>query len=258
MNHMRLAYIVETHPTDHSVDLVMVDDGTRYLGVQVLAQNASTRSGVVDMPKIDRGKDKWDITKVTGQDMKALVGFVGGNPVVMGTLFPQVNQMLLKDPQARRYRHQSDVETLIDGDGNMQITHPSGTYIRIGEATDADKLDGKYADKSATDRNTSRKVNIHIGMAGGVLELTLSPEGAVSLKCAKGVTVEAGEEVHVKAPSVKLETPKVTATQDVEIQGNLKVDGDTSVQAITSRDRDISSTHRHKNSGGPAIGGVPV
>jgi phage baseplate assembly protein gpV len=248
--HHRLAIIVETHPQDHSVDLVMLDDGARYLGVQVLAHNASTRSGMVDMPKLDRGKDKWNITKITGQEMKALVGFVGGQPVVIGALFPQVNQMLLKDPQARRYRHQSDVETLIDGDGNMQVRHPSGTYIRIGESVDADTLDGKFADKSATDRNTDRRVNIHIGLADGVLELTMTPSGAVTLRCNQGVTVEAGQDSTIKAPNLTLDA-NVTVTKNFTVQGS------TSLQAVTSRNKDISSTHTHIGvTPGPAPTGV--
>jgi hypothetical protein len=236
---LRVAIIVETHPEDHSVDLVMLDDGSRHIGVQVLAQNASARTGTLDMPKIVPPGDKWDITKTNGQDMKAVVAFVGRTPVVVGTLFPQVNQVLLKDPEARRYRHQSDVETLIDGAGNMQITHPSGTYIRIGETTAADTLAGKHADDNATDRNTGKRVNIHIGMAGGALELTMTPGGAVALRCNQGVTVDAGQGVTVKAPSVTLDTPNTTLT------GNLTVQGSTSLQAVTSRGKNISSTHVH-------------
>ena len=242
---LRQAIIVDTHPEDHSVDLVMLDDGTRHIGVQVSSMGGSARSGVVDLPAVPPSDDKWDITKRNGQDMQALVAFVGRNPVVVGMLYPQVNQMLLKDPKARRFRHQSDVETLIDGDGNMQVMHPSGTYIRIGEAIDADTLDGKYADKSATDRNTGRAVNIHIGMAGGALELTMSPSGGVSLRCNQGVDI--------KAQSVTLDTPITTLT------GKLVVQGDTELQAVTSRDHDISSTHVHTGvlPGGATTGTPP-
>lgn len=236
---LRQAIIVESHPTDHSVDLVMVDDGTRHLGVQVATMNGSARSGTVDLPEVPKRDNKWDITQRTGQDMQALVAFVGRNPVVVGMLYPQVNQMLLKDPKARRFRHQSDVETLIDGDGNVQLTHPSGTYIRIGEAIDSDTLNGKHADSSATDRNQSKAVNIHIGMAGGSLELTLSPAGAVSLRCNQGVSIEAGQASTFKAPWITLDTAETTIT------GNLTVQGDTSVQVIESRGHDISSTHVH-------------
>jgi len=249
---LRQAIVVEVHPQDHSVDLVMLDDGTRHIGVQVSTPNGSARSGMVDLPAVPNSGDKWDITKRNGQDMQALVAFVGRSPVVVGMLYPQVNQMLLTDPRARRYRHQSDAETLIDGDGNMQVTHPSGTYIRIGEAIDADTLTGKHADTSATDRNQSKRVNIHIGMAGGALELTMTPDGAVSLRMNQGLSIDAGMAVTVKAPSVTLDTPTTTLT------GDLHVEGSTTVKAITSNGKNISSTHVHADSGGPSVGGPPV
>lgn len=244
--------VVATHPDDHSVDLVL-SDGRRLTGVQVSTSNGSTRSGTFDMPAVPEKADKWDITKLTGQDQIALVDFVDGIPVVTGFLFPQVSQMTFNDPKMRVDRHQSDVMSSIDGDGNIQITHPSGTYIRIGETPDKVDMAAKNTDASlAVDRNTGRKVNIRIGLAGGVLELTMTPTGAVSLKCAQGINIEAGEPVVVKAPAVTLDTPSTTLTGDLDVQGS------TTVKAITSNGKNISNTHQHLNSGGPGTGGVPA
>ena len=247
----RIGIVVATHPEDHSVDIVMADDGSRLVGVQVATPNGSTRSGTVDMPEIKPTGDKWDITKPTGQDMKAIVSFVGTNPVVTGFLFPQINQMLLKDGKARRYRHQSDVETLIDGEGNIQITHPGGTYIRIGEAVEADALAGKFADKSATDRNTGKQVSVHIAMAGGKATLTFAPDGSISLKTQSTVGIEAQGAVTIKAPDITLDAPQTRITGDVLIEGA------TTLKGITSNGKNISDTHTHLNSGGPGTGGVP-
>ena len=249
---MKKGIVVATHPGDHSVDLVLAD-GRRLTGVQVATPNGSARTGTFDMPAVPERADKWDITKPNGQDQIALVEFVDGIPVVTGFLFPQVSQMTFDDPKMRVTRHQSDVMTSIDGDGNIQISHPSGTYIRIGESPDKVDMGAKNTDGSlATDRNTGRKVNIRVGLAGGVLELTMTPDGAVSLKCAQGVSIEAGEPVQVKAPAVTLDTPTTTLTGDLDVQGS------TTVKAITSNGKDISSTHRHLNSGGPGTGGVPA
>lgn len=249
---MKKGIVVATHPSDHSVD-VLLSDGRRLTGVQVATPNGSARSGTFDMPAVPpRSGDKWDISKPNGQDQIALVEFVGEVPVVVGYLFPQVSQMTFDDPELRYNRHQSDVAWSIDGDGNIQIDHPSGTYIRIGESADRVDLSGKNTDKSlASDRNTGRRVNVRIGLAGGVLELTLTPTGGVLLKAEQGVNVEAGEAVNIKAPTVVLDS-------DVTVTKTFTVQGDTSVQGITSRGKDISSTHRHANSGGPAVGGVPV
>ena len=73
----RKGIVVDTHPEDHSVDLVMTDDGSRLIGVKVLSQNGSSRSGSVDMPEVSGRKNKWDISQKTGQEVLAAVAFMG-------------------------------------------------------------------------------------------------------------------------------------------------------------------------------------
>lgn len=200
---MKRGIVVATHPEDYSVDLVL-SDGRRLSGVQVMTPNGSARTGTFDLPAMPEksGNAKWDITQPHGQDQIAMVEFVGEVPVVVGFLYPQVSQMTFRDPKLRFQRHQSDVAWSIDGDGNIQLDHPSGTYIRIGESPDRVDLAAGNADKSlGVDRNTGRKVNIRVGLAGGVLDLTLSPDGGVTLNAAKDVTI--------KSPKVILDTPLV-------------------------------------------------
>lgn len=242
MSGLRIGIVVATHPEDHSVDLVMADDGSRLVGVQVLSGSASARSGTVDMPAVPEKADKWDITKETGQDMKAVVGFVGRHPVVTGFLYPQINQVLSKDAKLRYSRHQSDVEWSIDGDGNIQLTHPGGAYVRIGEAADKVDLAGKNADaNSAADRNTGKKVNVRIGLAGNAVVLTLTPDGDVTIKLDKDLSIEAGGNASikvegtamveaggpatVKAPSVTLDTPATLCTGALTVNGLLTYAG---------------------------------
>ena len=220
--------VVAVHPEDHSVDLVMADTGARLVGVQVLTGNGSTRSGTSDLPAVPEKPNKWDITKETGQDMIAMVAMVGRYPVVTGFLYPQINQVLSKDPKLKSYRHQSDVSYTIDGDGNFQYTHPGGAYIRIGETPDLVDNTGKNADgNSKTDRNTGRKVNVRIGLAGNTCIVTMTPEGGVtfkiekdftietsegiSLKAGKDISIEAGGTVNIKAVTeIVVDAPKVT------------------------------------------------
>lgn len=256
---MKKGIVVATHPSDHSVDVVL-SDGRRLTGVQVMTPNGSARSGTFDMPAVpDRQGDKWDIRQTNGQDQVAIVEFVGEVPVVVGFLFPQVSQMTFADPKMRVVRHQSDVMTSIDGDGNVQLSHPSGTYIRIGESPDQAPMAGVNTDKNlAADRNTGRLVNVRIGLAGGVLDLTLSPTGQVTLRTQQGVMIEADAPVTVKAPTVTLDTPKVIATSNLQVRGDLIVEGSTSLQGVTSRGTNVGNDHRHQFSGGPSVGGVPV
>lgn len=48
-----------------------------------------------------------------------------------------------------------------------------------------------------------------------------------------------------------------THTGAMEITSTLKVDGATTLASVTSNGHDISSTHKHVNSGGTGLGGVP-
>lgn len=197
---LRKAIVVATHPEDHSVDLVMADDGSRLIGVPVLSGSASTRTGTVDMPAVPASRDKWDVRQRNGQDMEAMVAFMGRNPVVLGFQYPQINQVLLKDPKTRYSRHQSDVEWMIDGDGNIQLLHPGGAYVRIGETPDKVETAGKNADASAkADRNTGRKVNVRIGLAGNAVEVTMTPDGVVTFKLDSDFNVEAKGNINLGA-----------------------------------------------------------
>lgn len=245
---LRKGIVVATHPEDHSVDLVMADDGSRLSGVQVLTPSGSARTGTVDLPAVPEAKDKWDISKRNGQDMQALVGFLGRNPVVVGFLYPQVNQVLSKDPKARYSRHQSDVEWGIDGDGNIQLTHPGGAYIRIGESADKVDTAGKNADgNSKADRNTGRKVNVRVGLAGNAVVLTMTPDGKVTFKLEQDFTIEAAGKALIKAPGgITLDTPETHCTGNLTVDGALTfkggADGSGGSGAVMRLDGDLQVT----------------
>jgi hypothetical protein len=209
----KTAYVVGVHPEDHSVDLVMTDTGDRLAGVQVQAYGASERTGTVDLPDVPEKKNKWDITELTGQDIKAVVDFVNGRtPIVTGYLFPQINQVLQSDPKMRYSRHQSDVQHFIDGNGNFQYTHPSGAFIKIGEDTTKVELSGKNADLSAIfDRNTDKKVNVYIQLAGSAVQLTLGKDGNVTLSFTGDMTIQSGGNISIAADkSISMNAPSIT------------------------------------------------
>jgi len=242
---LRRGIVVAVHPEDHSVDLVMADDGQRLIGVQVLTPNGSTRSGRVDLPAVPEKADKWDVTKQTGQDQFAMVAYLGSNPVVIGFMYPQINQMLHKDPKLMIDRHQSDVMTMIDGDGNFQWTHPSGTYIRIGENPDKVDPANKNADSSlAVDRNTGKQVSVRIGMAGGAAVVTIAPSGAISITSKATLGIQTDGAVSVKCSAATVDTPTAHFT------GNVNVDGDVVASGISL----VSHTHTGVIPGGARTG----
>lgn len=223
---LRQGVVVATHPEDHSVDLVMVDNGERLIGVQVQTPSGSSRTGTVDMPEVPERKNKWDITKPTGQDMIAFVDYVGRNPIVTGFRFPQINQMLFKDPKMRFSRHQSDVMSYIDGDGNLGIMHPSGAFIQIGEKPEKPELANKNADASlAADRNTGKKVHLRIELAGNVARLTMTPDGTCELLLEKDFDLKAKGNIGLEAEgNIKL---KAGGTFTAESGGKASINGST-------------------------------
>jgi hypothetical protein len=231
---MRQGIVVDVHPEDHSVDLVMMDDGSRMIGVQVLTSNGSARSGSVNMPSVPARKDKWDITKRNGQDQIAIVGFIRNNPVVVGYLFPQISQMTFKEQDRAFTRHTSDVYSTVDANGNMELHHPSGAFVRFAESLEHEDLGGKNVDKNlALDRNTERNIGVRV-FVPGAFDLSLTPDGALSVTVAKGGALEFAEALTIKAPSVTLDTPSTHITGPVVVDGDVTIDGISFLEHVHS------------------------
>lgn len=255
---MRVGIVVATHPEDSSVDLVMADDGARLVGVQVLSTSASARSGTVDLPEVPSDGDRWDIRRTNGQDQKALVAFAGHTPVVVGFLFPQINQMTMADPKTRLFRHQSDVVSVIDGNGNIDLRHPSGFAIRIGETPDHLDPAGMNADGNlAVDRNTGRQAYMRISTAGNTAVITVTPGGAVKIESQQTVDIDAQGAVTVKTPvSVTHDTPNTYCTGNLVVAksltmgaegGSATLTGAVTIAgpSVTHNGKNIGSTHTH-------------
>ncbi len=225
---MRKGIVVSTHPEDYSVDLLMVDNGERLVGVQVLTSNGSARSGTVDLPAVPEQENKWDISRENGQDMHAIVAYVGRTPIVTGFLYPQISQMTLNDPKAKLSRHQSDVMTYTDGDGNTCWMHPGGAFIQVGESPERPELGGKNADGSLEpDRNTGRKVYLRVSLAGNVARLTMTPDGSCELLLEKDFDLVAKGHANITCndATVKADESVTIDTPEAHFTGNLTVDG---------------------------------
>jgi phage baseplate assembly protein gpV len=242
------ARVAATHPEDNSLDLVIINTGGRLAGVQLMTQDGSTRSGTVNLPEVAEPSDgKWGMQS-TEDDLIAVVDYVDGQPIVTGFIMPQVNQMTFKDKRLKVQRHQSDFYHSIDGDGNAQWVHPSGTYFRIGEAADLDNLKGKDADGGFdASRNSGKKVSVRIGMGGGFCDLTISPDGAVRLVTKATVDIEAEGKITAKAPEVLFDTPLAHFT------GRVTSDGDM-VAGTVSQQNHVHDAVRS----GPDTSGKPV
>lgn len=249
---LRKGIVVATHPEDHSVDIVMADDGSRLVGVPVLAgPGTSARTGVADLPDVPAKANKWDITQRDGQDMEVLVGYMGRQPVVTGFLFPQVNRVLTKTPGTRVVRHRSDVVQTLDADGNMQIAWPNGTYMRVGEAPGKAEL--ATADAAATDRNTGRGMHLRIGLGGGAGTITITPDGAVTIDVQNDVQIKTSANATVHAAgTLTLKGAQIEMVGPVHASSTITSDGDQVAAGISQ----VGHVHTGVLSG-PSLTGAP-
>lgn len=249
---MRQGIVVDTHPDDNAVDLFMVDNGERLVGVKVLTMGASSRTGGIDLPEITGRADKWDISEDSDNLVWAAVGYLSRQPVVTGFILPPANQVATRDKRTLYRRHQSDVQWSIDGDGNAQLLHPSGAYIRMGEAPDAAPV--ASAQGATVDRNTGRKPNVRIGLADNAVTVTFTPDGHMLVKLEGNVELEAEGNALIKAASATIDAPNTRCT------GNLRVDGGVSVGEDVVTDIGVShNKHPHTgNLGAPTSAPHPT
>lgn len=223
MSGLGLGRVVAVHPEDRSVDLVMIPDGARLAGVQVLSGVVSSNSGLADLHEpVGTGGEKWTLATEGEREIIACVGYVGRNPLVVGFLAPQVCEVLFARKNFRIDRHASDVYQTIDDAGNVELYHPSGTFLRIAESPDHEDLTGQDFDKAfKVTRNTSKAVHVRLQVKNaGVLKATVSIDpsgnvgvthegdlavdtgGAMAFTAGGGVSIGAGGPVAITSPSL--------------------------------------------------------
>lgn len=195
MLELDLAMVKAIHPESNAVDLVFMKDGRPAAGVKVFSMSASSDSGLADLCDPASG----------GRTIMAGVAWMMGHPVVIGFMFPEVAQCMFREKGRMVYRHGSDVYFTIDSQGNAELAHPSGAFVRLGASPGHEDLNGKdYDGKWRITRNTGQQVHIHVEQAGGAASVDISPSGAVQVKAKQDVSVESDTAVSLKAPNIGL------------------------------------------------------
>lgn len=268
MAKLRWGRVAAVHPEDYSLDLVMTDDGSHLSGVQVLTPFASSSTGFADLPQPSTS-DPWSLTESRDRDILAGVAFFERYPVVLGFRFPQTCQMLFNEIGRRVDRHASDVYSTIDADGNAELHHPSGTYLRIGTSPAHDDLTGKDTDGNwKIGKNTDKAVHLQVTVAGAggpVASLNIDPSGNVTLTHSGNLvanttgtaSVTSGGPATIKAPSSTIDSPETTCTGNLTVNGGLNVMGQGGAASamhgnlaieggtLTHDRKNIGSTHKH-------------
>lgn len=228
---LRQGIVVAVHPEDHAVDLLMVDNGERLVGVQVQSANGSSRSGSIDLPEAPKRQKKWDITEATDMETIAFVDYVSGrnNPVVTGFRIPQVNSMLSKDPAVTLSRSKSDVMRYDDGKGNFGILHPSGAFIAVGATPDVYDFPSMADGALTLDRNTEQKTYMRVALGGQAVDIVMSPDGDLKISLKKDFTLECQSGTVKATEGLTFDTPKAHFTGEVTSEKDM-IAGTVSLQ----------------------------
>jgi hypothetical protein len=241
---LMLARVVRFHPLDRSCDCQLVYDGSRLTAVPVLAGMIGSSSGLMDLHEPE-GVD-WDGPSAGTRDVMAVLGEINGQPLVMGFIAPSVSQMLFDRPNFRVDRHASDVYSTIDKEGNVEIAHPSGTFLRIATSPEHENLTGQDFDKRwKITRNTAKApwVSLTVASSGVVkASLRISPTGNVTLNHAGSLTVSTAGAATLSAASF-------------EINGPVAING----PSLTHNGINVGDSHAHSGvRSGPSASGGPV
>lgn len=227
---MRIAIglVRAVYAASKSVD-VLGFDGARYSNVQVTSLDASNDTGSFSVPDVGLPQDetRWDYDKEPEREIRAVVVVLPtGGAICIGFLSPQVDNTSFDRKNFRVTRHGSGVYTTVSHDGDVEVGHPSGTFLRIGVNAAKENLDGADVDGNwgaGPNADKQPTVRIQVANAGGVQStLTMDKDGKVVVE-STGETAFTATKFKFNGPSefagnVDV-TGAITATVDVQAAG---------------------------------------
>lgn len=213
-NVLRIAKVVDTSPKGNALDLVYLDTLGVARNAQVMSQSAGTDYGSVDMPEPTKPKSGtvFDAKETKDRDIYAVVAMVGGEPLVLGYIPPQVNQMAFDKtthPNLKIQRHASDFYQVTDNEGNTGWIHPSGSTIKIGSPPSLDGADYDKKWKITKNKDSKKSITLTVPESGSITidtagTITITAEKTITITAGKTITISAGELVAVSAERITL------------------------------------------------------
>jgi hypothetical protein len=247
--------VVAVYPEGNSIDVLMPKTGDRLANVQCSSITGSSNTGLIDLPEIGLPVDdsRWTLPIIAhaARYVRAIVWHVDGMPICMGFLLPQLTQMTFKRDNFRVSRHASDVYHTINGQGDTEWYHPSGTFLRVAASPAHEDLTAQDVDQSwkiAQNTAAAPYVNLVVANAGAqVAQIEVDPSGNITIAhngnltvTTKGnadvtvtgtTTVNSSGAATLEAPSVKIDSPQTTCTGALTVQGPLAFESGMTGQA---------------------------
>lgn len=181
-DNLTIGKVFNVYPEANMVDILRFD-GTILSRVQVISNSSST-TGCFNLP-LPKYKEEMisksaplSLAKAGESDVFAVVALIGGKlsqPIVLGFLFPEENELLCartdeNNPDTTTkgnetggmllWKHCSNVYTRVGEDGEVEISHPTGLLIKIGtfdSYKNPDFFDGSFVNEQRTEINNYDK-----------------------------------------------------------------------------------------------------
>lgn len=179
--------VIATDPTQNRVDIVLYKGGI-LRGVPVLRETIGTHEGSSYLPKIDNppsatqtdlGPSVLDMRSSKTNDTFALVDYIMGDmtkPYILGFLPPESFEASFSDAMnVEVEKHRNGMYTNFTSDG-LEISHPSGTYIRIGVGTTKTNLNALNYDAARVPFSDTS------GTATATPDITISHNSGTSVR----------------------------------------------------------------------------
>jgi hypothetical protein len=188
--------VIRFLPSSNTADVVTIDNNISLLGCNIAcSMPAGFFYGTRYIPTHDDANPEVEYVNSPG-DIYCVAAFLENdynNSAILGFLFPMETTLSIAEYGLYIFRHESDVMWMVRGDGTMQIYHPSGSIVKIGddnsnEMTDNRETGGLYPAKTdglyirpPADYNVQKESNLFIDWYQGQ-KVTLNSAGEIMLQ----------------------------------------------------------------------------
>ena len=213
---IRIARVTAVHPEGQKMEVIFLDTGDFGRDVQLMTPYGGTDFGLTtgvpepEQEGHDFNTEQWDPNK---RHINAVVATCGSIHICLGFLYPQCTHMAFTKGQDKNRlieRHTSDFVRTVSDAGDMDLVHPSGAHLRIGQGSAPDNLAGRDFDGVwSIKHNKGGAVTISLvnASAASNSSVILLPDGTVEIRASKDVDIRANQNVNVLA----FKDAKVTA-----------------------------------------------
>lgn len=206
---IRMARVTAVHPEGQKMEVIFLDTGDYGRDVQLMTPYGGTDFGLTtglpapEEEGHDFNVEQWDPNK---RHINAVIATCGSMHICLGFLYPQCTHMAFTKGQDKNRlieRHTSDFVRTISDAGDMDLVHPSGAHLRIGEGPDPDVLEGQDFDGVWKLKHNKDKADVGITLynnsQGDITKIRLCPQGDIDIFATRNLRIRVFGSVQIDA-----------------------------------------------------------